>query len=856
MLIAVAVAGCGSTRARRSSPTATTRPGTTSRAPSTASPAPSYAWARLTGRALDLGGGPSTTLSAVLAPPAPGGQWLVAGTRTGPGGPSATVWQSSDALTWQAATLPGADTRALAATRSGAETVVVGSEGPLASARAAVWVSHGAGLPFAAVPASAALEPTAEPAAAGPSVTGSAAMDVVGAGTTGIFAAGDVSGRIGMWYSSDGAAWSRLTGAEKVIDGAVAPRLRNLVVTPTGVVAVGTVRDGTADAGALWSSPDGIHWGTIDQGPGPWVGGGDHVLTGVAALGTSLVAVGGVRAGRSWAPASWVSPNGSAWTAPQEDLPQPAAAGAGSPVADGSGGAVARAVAAEGTTGVVAVGGSASAQRVWTSTDGRSWQELPLPPAAATGAWRADLVAGDATTTVVADGRAGQPHLLVHAPTGWTDVTATSTAFGAPQASATVTASTRYAGSEVVAIEVAAPPAAIGPTATSTTLVSSSDGSTWRRDATLRDATVRSLVATDGGLVAVGDRRATGAAPTSPAVWRSPDGATWRVVTGLSPPGAAAGAVAADATRVVVAGARITGSGAQAVSWSERNGAWSTAAPLDASPTLADEHVAAACSSGSRVVVVGSATRPGLPVAGSVAPSTTTTSTTAPGPTTTTLGPTGSGTGFDGQADDGTVAAAWSSSDGGASWTPATVSPQSGVGAVATMSGCSPGAGGWIAWGQAPAGTGPEVPALWTSADGRSWSLLAAPTLQVPGSSPLTGLATGPSSWVAVSGGPSPVVPAYDDPVVTDGEPALAASRGPGASEPGGDAGIWASSDRGATWSRLATTGPAWDAETGFTTDRVAFVGRDLVVAGTVDGALALWLGAPSAPSTAPPSSP
>ncbi len=63
-------------------------------------------------------------------------------------------------------------------------------------------------------------------------------------------------------------------------------------------------------------------------------------------------------------------------------------------------------------------------------------------------------------------------------------------------------------------------------------------------------------------------------------------------------------------------------------------------------------------------------------------------------------------------------------------------------------------------------------------------------------------------------------------------------------------AGLWASGNAGNSWQQLHTTAPAFHATIYAQADEAAYVGQDPVVAGTVDGRLAIWLGTPAAKST------
>jgi hypothetical protein len=209
--------------------------------------------------------------------------------------------------------------------------------------------------------------------------------------------------------------------------------------------------------------------------------------------------------------------------------------------------------------------------------------------------------------------------------------------------------------------------------------------------------------------------------------------------------------------------------------------------------------------------------------------------------TTTTLPFTGNQSGIAGQGDDGTVAVSWSTSDGRA-WTAGTVSPLTGVGADVTMLGCAATATGFVAYGEMPGPDGQQVPAVWSSPDGSTWTSLPAPTLASAESAPFTDVDVQGSTWIAVSGGATPAS-ATAGPAGGAGDRLVPAADAVAATGPDGDAGVWLSADAGVSWSQVDTTSAAWAAGESLSTDEVASTGSNLIVVGQVDGRLAVWSG-------------
>jgi hypothetical protein len=735
---ALVLAGCGSSPGHQAAPS-TASPTTPVTGPTSlpagsagAATAP-YDWTRAASPALAVGGGASSTLAAVLAP-AGANPWIVAGTRLGADGSStATVWTSSDGGSWHATALTGpqVDSDASAAISWRQGTVVVGSVGRGADSHASVWIASAPGAPYVQVPTG------------GLSTSGSAMTSVAG-GALGLFAAGTANGHAGLWYSSNGQRWTELMGAERVIGSGDDPHIQALLAGLEGnVYAAGWERSGSSLVAAMWSSSDGINWHPVSSARPAFAGAGDHVITGLAALGTGLVAVGGARTGTHWTPASWISPNGASWSQPSVsfalgDRSRPAAA-------DGTVRGLNAVATGEHSATLTAVGGGPNAPRLWTSTDGVHWTEIALPAAAARSAdWRPALVAVGSDTTVVADADPGQPHLLVRHRTGWLEPSRDPAMFGAVQAMARPAGLASSPTGLLLAVQVDHAAQTIGPSSESVEFLSSVDGTTWTPLSTGRTfaaGQVAGLTAIPGGFLAVG----------------------WTQI----------------------------GSRRRASIWISRDGrSWGPGLPLDARPTAGTDQATGVCVDGPVMAVVGSVDQPG-----------------------------------------GAVARAWVSRDG-RHWAVAAILPRTASGTSTAMTGCAatqgavPGSDRVEVFGTTSAGAANPGPAFWSAGPTTVW----------------TRDTTTPF-------GPGFPFPALD--VARSGRLLLAATSGPddGALPPGlaptagGTPGLWRSSDSGANWQRLDTPGLPWLGAGPPQIDRVAWLGPTPVVAGAVDGRLAVWTG-------------
>ena len=198
-----------------------------------------------------------------------------------------------------------------------------------------------------------------QPVTAQDSVTGTQFQAVAWTGTR-FVATGIALGGEGVFLDSpDGLSWHRQDGAGKAAPDAIA-------AGPRGVVAVGTIGDGSAS----WSSPDGLSWtARRDAFPASVTGSDTVKVTGVVSTGDGWLAVGredpacnfncGLAPIRSLV---WTSRDGLHWAAVAK---QRSLAGAGM-----------NGVAAGGP-GYVAAGTGRGRAAVWASADGSDWSRIP-----------------------------------------------------------------------------------------------------------------------------------------------------------------------------------------------------------------------------------------------------------------------------------------------------------------------------------------------------------------------------------------------------------------------------------------------------------------------------------------------
>ena len=617
-------------------------------------------------------------------------------------------------------------------------------------------------------------------------------MDLVAAGALGFFAAGSLDGRFALWSSPDGRTWSEDRSAEKQIEAAAGARVDTLAAVGSKVYAAGSEQTGPYQSAAVWSSGNGFDWSQVTTAHGELAGPGDRAIYSLAPLGDGgLVAVGALDTGDGWVPASWISPDGVSWSQPSTDFAGTPAPSAPQPPFGPSGGSAARAVASIATvTGgiaLVAAGGGPSGGEVWRSSDGIHWSSAALPATlAGADGWRATLVAATPQVTVVADGDPGEAHLLSGGQAGWAQPSSDPAVFGPVRPFVRPVALHDGSSGLVLSVEVLTPPQSIGDAAAGVRYLASADGSSWAP------------------------------APAAAAAVFEP--------RSLPSPGAAA---ARSASGWVAAGGTDTLS---PQGWSSADGAvWSPAGglgPPEAAPEI--ETVDGICTS---------------PTAGAA----------AVGATLAPASRSGSGNAV---AGGGVTAAGWQPaawfSPSGAQWRRAAVQPSPPAGATAAMSGCIPVGGGLVAFGQASAADGEPLPGLWRSAGGSHWTAVAASGFAAD-APPFVDLAATGERWAAIASDDPAGGPLRSDlsgqvgaagPAAADGTDGLV---GPLATLGDGGESLWVSTDGGSSWQPVDTATAPWTGNASASVDLVAFDGRELFVAGAVDGQLAVWSGTPTA---------
>lgn len=731
-------------------------------------------WQRATSAALNTGGA-SGTLTAMLAPAGAGDGWVVAGTEYDAEGVArAAVWRSPDALLWSVTPVGGPHTEGYAmARRADGGLVVVGREAGGGTSRAAAWLERDGR--FVASGGGDAL-------AGGDQVE----MDAVAARPDGLVAVGVRSREgeqdaVAVWRSATGETWERVPAAEAVFAASGQAAVDGLVVVPAGVVAVGGVRAGDDLDAAAWFSADGATWAPAGAAP-DFHGAGRQVLQDVVALDGGLLAVGAVSDGARFVPAAWRSADGRAWT------PAGATFERQGDASDTFGTVVSNVERAP--RGLVATGGGAAVQRVWASTDGTTWSEVPVPGVAA-GADSFDLglLAVGGSDVLVGSTFSGVPRVLLLRGGQWTEVTGRDTGFPAPRRNPccveVAAAGSRFAATADVTVAGRG----LGTERQQVTVVTSPDGLAWTAapGSPLTRALVSELgVDPDGRLVGVGGLEPPRTSGGQHALATYADRGGWKKDQVVSLPGddpqeggtRRFGALATRDHRMVAAGVGFVGTGAGAnvdgaVFVQDGGG---KLRQVDGVPGLTgpgDQYVDGACAGPKGWLLVGSV-----------------------------------------QSGAERDAAAWFSPDGEA-WEQL-ASPSFGGPESQAMEDCVATAAGFVAAGSASAGVASTDAAVWTSPDGRSWSRVDAP---------------------AVLGG--------DDEQSIDG----LAADGPevvavGADRRSGDdqAALWHSGDGGATWDRVDLGAP-FRGERYALARSVAVAGTRVVVGGVVDDRVAVWAG-------------
>lgn len=185
--------------------------------------------------------------------------------------------------------------------------------------------------------------------------------------------------QIMVWTSTDGRSWQRASGDDAFGSPDERVTVHDVVGTPEGVIAVGSVSQGVDEGGqtlpAIWSSQDGHTWhrSLLDHHHG--------IARSVVTHGSAIVAVGSSDS----AAAIWFSTDGTSWqrianAAFQPDLPR---------TTEGPEPSMSLVSVTAGGPGFVAVGENSRLEQpgllndadiravVFTSTDGTEWTRVP-----------------------------------------------------------------------------------------------------------------------------------------------------------------------------------------------------------------------------------------------------------------------------------------------------------------------------------------------------------------------------------------------------------------------------------------------------------------------------------------------
>jgi hypothetical protein len=607
-----------------------------------------------------------------------------------------------------------------------------------------------------------------------------------------------VVGSVGRGADSRAAVWLSTTpGAAfvQVAPSSVAAGQSTMSLVSGG--PLGLFATGQADGHlALWYSSNGRRWTRLTRAEHLIAGADDaHVGSLLANSQQGVYAAGWQRQGSSMVAAVWSSNDGINW--------YPIASGRAAFAAPGD--HLITSLAPFGTTGLVAVGGSRIGSRwtpaSWISPNGVSWSE---PSGRFALGARAQLDAPEAIVRNVEAVATGEHSAILTAVGGgptaqrmWTSTDGLHWAeVGLPASAA---ASDGWDASQVAV-------------AGSTSIVVDADPGQphvlvrrpggWQepsRNAALfgpvqTTARPAGLVEQAGGLLLAVQvdhhAQAVGPATSSVAFLTSSDGTTWAPVAagGVFAGGTIAG-VAGRPGHLVAVGWRQVGVRTRATVWTSSSGlSWNPGTPLDAVPVAGSDVATGACVDGAELAVVGVVNHPG-----------------------------------------GSAGRVWVSRDG-THWT-VVVTGSLAAGTSATMSGCTTvptgreGTSRVEAFGSVSSGGAVQTPAFWSAAQPGAWTRLSASPFGDSFPFPAVAVARAGNSWLVATG-------------VT----ALAPGSSPSQVAPG-QAELWRSAAGGDSWQQVDTSASSWLGAGPTQIDRVAWLGAAPVVAGAVDGRLAVWVG-------------
>jgi hypothetical protein len=206
-------------------------------------------------------------------------------------------------------------------------------------------------------------------------------------------------GPIRIWFSDDGATWSKVTDVPEQSGS-----LSDVIVGGPGFVAFGNNADIDFGAPFAWTSSDGQHWAASDLNETGAYG----LVFGVTQLDGQLLAGGGLIGGNGpdyGPPVMWRSTDGVHWTQSVLDADGVEGADALAPIKFG------------GKLTTLASGYHPPVGRVWQSVDGVTWQLQPDDAVWVNASLRDAAVVGDRLVVV---GNVSQDVPYTGGPVVWT----------------------------------------------------------------------------------------------------------------------------------------------------------------------------------------------------------------------------------------------------------------------------------------------------------------------------------------------------------------------------------------------------------------------------------------------------
>jgi hypothetical protein len=617
-----------------------------------------------------------------------------------------------------------------------------------------------------------------------------------------------VVGAVGSGSQERGAAWLSVAGgpyiAVPVASGSGPSSMHTVTASSLGLFAIGSV----GGKPALWSSTNGLRWTLSTQFESLTSGTVDPEVDTVLATNNTVYAAGSVIDGTQTDAALWASGDGINWRRVSE----------AQAVFGGPGQRVITALASFGT-GLVATGGVRTgpdwSPASWISPDGVSWsqpsEDFPMDarPQASVGGSIVRSVSSvptlpGSTAELMAVGGTSSAQRLWQSDNGvsWSEVPMPTGAAGSSDWRATTVATT---GTTTVLIDGGPGQPYVLTYGAKGWAEPSSDPREFGAVQTVAQPVDLADAAGDLILTVELDTppQSLGGAAVKRTVYAPSSGSTWRTEPAANP---------------ALAPPSLPGGGSTAVRFGNE---WVAIGEANLSPatSAASANPSGLAQSWTSVDGVHWVSHGPLDPAAGINPERPTglCVRAGPDPALVAVGSTGP------------TSVAWLSADG-AHWSRAAIDPPALAGGRQVMSGCIATATGLVAFGATTSPSGASIPAIWKSVAGSQWTRQS-PDGFVPGSTtPLMALAHSGSTWLAVA--PGPATP-----------------------EEGGTSQLWLSQDGGVTWLATDSSDSALQSDGTARLDLAGFEAGVPVVAGTVAGQLAVWMGSPAPETSSSPTS-